>query len=120
MTGNPVEQLTQDELGLRTSANWRTYQADVLPLWVAEMDVTLAPAVSHALLTAIARGDTGYAVGVEPYAEALSDFVAARWGWHGIEVARTAIVADVMTDIVEALKPVSESGSAVASSRFHS
>ena len=34
---NPLEQLRT-----RTSEKWRRYPADVLPLWVAEMDVPLA------------------------------------------------------------------------------
>jgi cystathionine beta-lyase len=113
MTGNPLEHVTLADLRLRTSSKWRTYPPDVLPLWVAEMDVTLAPAVTEALSMAIARGDTGYSAGVELYAEALGEFAAARWGWEGVDVARTAIVADVMTGIVEVLRLVTEQGSAV-------
>jgi cystathionine beta-lyase len=109
---NPLEQLTLADLRRRTSAKWRTYPSDVLPLWVAEMDVTLAHPVARAVSDAIARGDTGYAVG-SGYAEALRDFASARWGWNDLDVTRTALVADVMVGITEVLRLVTDPGSAV-------
>ncbi|MHC5798014.1 MalY/PatB family protein [Lacisediminihabitans sp. FW035] len=109
---NPLERFGIDELRERTSAKWRTFPDDVLPLWVAEMDVALAAPVAGAVRDAIARGDTGYAVGAD-YAAALRDFASERWGWHDLAVARTAVVADVMTGVVEMLRLVTERGSAV-------
>jgi len=109
---NPLEQLTLDQLRTRTSMKWNAYPADVLPLWVAEMDVLLAPAVADAVRRAIAAGDTGYPHG-HAYAEALAAFAADRWGWDGIAVERTAIVPDVMLGIVEVLRLITEPGDAV-------
>ncbi|GDY67856.1 cystathionine beta-lyase [Streptomyces avermitilis] len=91
---------------------WRTYPDDVLPLWVAEMDVPLAEPVVRAVTDAVACGDTGYPAGTA-YAEALAGFARKRWGWDGIAVERTAIVPDVMLGIVEALKLVTGPGEAV-------
>lgn len=108
---NPLRQLTLDRLRRRTSAKWRWYGEDVLPLWVAEMDVPLAEPVVAALTEAIALGDTGYPVG-DAYAEALDAFAAERWGWR-VEPARTAIVPDVMLGMVELLKLVTGPGDAV-------
>lgn len=85
---------------------WRTYPEDVLPLWVAEMDVPLAEPVARAVLDAVALGDTGYPAGTA-YAEALAEFARKRWGWDGVAVERTSIVPDVMLGIVEMLKLVS-------------
>ena len=45
MTRNPLEELALDELRMRTSMKWRAHPQDVLPLWVAEMDVALPPTV---------------------------------------------------------------------------
>jgi len=42
---NPLHALSLDWLRCRTSMKWRTHPADVLPLWVAEMDVPLAEPV---------------------------------------------------------------------------
>lgn len=85
----------------------------MLPLWVAEMDVLLAPAVAAVLHTAVSAGDTGYPSGPRAYAEALSSFARQRWGWSGIAPERTALVADVMTGIVELLKLITDAGDTV-------
>ncbi|MGW0424209.1 MalY/PatB family protein [Streptomyces sp. NPDC003015] len=109
---NPLRRLTLEQLRRRTSMKWRTYPEDVLPLWVAEMDVPLAEPVARAVQDAVALGDTGYPAGTA-YAEALAGFASERWGWDGIAVERTAIVPDVMLGIVEMLKLVSGPGDPV-------
>ncbi|MDG4809550.1 aminotransferase class I/II-fold pyridoxal phosphate-dependent enzyme [Micromonospora sp. WMMD1120] len=109
---NPLRQLTIDQLRQRTSLKWREYPADVLPLWVAEMDVPLAEPVARAIADAVARGDTGYPAGTA-YPEALARFARRRWGWDGLAVERAALVPDVMHGVVEALRLVTEPGDAV-------
>ncbi|MEU7430062.1 aminotransferase class I/II-fold pyridoxal phosphate-dependent enzyme [Streptomyces sioyaensis] len=109
---DPLRRLTLDELRLRTSMKWRTYPDDVLPLWVAEMDVPLAAPVVRAITEAVARGDTGYPSGTA-YARALADFARTRWNWPGLAVERTAIVPDVMLGVVEMLKLVTGPGDPV-------
>ncbi|MFF5139801.1 MalY/PatB family protein [Streptomyces sp. NPDC013157] len=109
---NPLRALTLDRLRCRTSMKWRTYPEDVLPLWVAEMDVPLAPAVVRAVTDAMELGDTGYPAGTA-YAEALAAFAAKRWDWDGLDTARTAIVPDVMLGVVEMLKLVTGPGDPV-------
>ncbi|WP_075736935.1 MalY/PatB family protein [Streptomyces acidiscabies] len=109
---NPLRRVPLDRLRRRTSMKWRTYPQDVLPLWVAEMDVDLAEPVARALVDAVALGDTGYPVGTA-YAEALAGFAGKRWGWEGLAVERTAIVPDVMLGVVEMLKLVSGPGDRV-------
>ncbi|WP_405968353.1 aminotransferase class I/II-fold pyridoxal phosphate-dependent enzyme [Streptomyces sp. NBC_00015] len=109
---NPLQALTLDRLRCRTSMKWRTHPADVLPLWVAEMDVPLAEPVVGAVTRALALGDTGYPAGTA-YAEALALFAAKRWAWDGLEVERTAIVPDVMLGVVEMLKLVTGPGDPV-------
>ncbi len=108
---HPLRSLTLDELRTRTSVKWRAFDEDVLPLWVAEMDVPLAPAVAEALREAVARGDTGYATGT-PYVQALRGFAADRWGWS-FEADQAVIVPDVMLGVVEMLKLVTDPGDAV-------
>ncbi|NBE54275.1 MalY/PatB family protein [Streptomyces boluensis] len=109
---NPLELLTLTELRRRTSMKWRTYPPDVLPLWVAEMDVPVPGAVARALADAVAVGDTGYPAGTA-YAEALNGFARERWAWDGVVAERTAIVPDVMLGIVEVLKLLTGPGDAV-------
>ncbi|MEV8504902.1 MalY/PatB family protein [Actinoplanes sp. NPDC051475] len=112
VVANPLEQLTLEQLRTRTSIKWTAHPADVLPLWVAEMDVLLAPAVADTVHRAIDAGDTGYPGG-RAYADALAGFAVDRWGWDGIAVERTAIVPDVMMGIVETLRLITDPGDAV-------
>ncbi|GAA1774395.1 MalY/PatB family protein [Kocuria aegyptia] len=109
---NPLEAMSLDQLRRRTSMKWRAHPEDVLPLWVAEMDVPVAPAVARAVHEAIDLGDTGYPAGTG-YAEALGAFAARRWQWDGIAVERTALVPDVMLGVVELLRLVTDPGDAV-------
>jgi cystathionine beta-lyase len=109
---NPLRALDLDRLRRRTSAKWRLYPEDVLPLWIAEMDVPLAEPVVRAVTDALGLGDTGYPVGTA-YAEALAAFADKRWGWDGLAVDRTAIVPDVMLGVVEMLKLVTGTGDTV-------
>lgn len=107
-TGVEVDLAT---LRTRTSAKWTYFDADVLPAWVAEMDVALAPAIADALSAAVARSDTGYrSVGRLP--EALIDFCARRWGWSP-DPAQVMVLADVMTGIATTLRYVTRPGDAV-------
>ncbi|MEU9445231.1 aminotransferase class I/II-fold pyridoxal phosphate-dependent enzyme [Streptomyces sp. NPDC048304] len=108
----PLHALGLEQLRRRTSMKWRTYPEDVLPLWVAEMDVPLAEPVVRAVTDALALGDTGYPAGTA-YAEALAAFAADRWNWDGIAVERTAIVPDVMLGVVEMIKLVTGPGDPV-------
>lgn len=109
---HPLRELTLEDLRRRTSIKWREYDPDVLPLWVAEMDVRLAEPIARAVTQAVADGDTGYPHGTG-YAEAYAAFAAERWSWDGAHPARTALVADVMTGIVEAVGLVSSPGDPV-------
>lgn len=108
----PLSELTLAQLQQRTSVKWRTYAADVLPLWVAEMDVSLAPPIHSRLKRAIDLGDTGYPAGNE-YAEAFREFAAARWSWDGVDPDRVALVPDVMLGIVETLRLITGPGDPV-------
>ena len=50
----PLELLRQ-----RSSTKWRSYGDDVIPMFVAETDFALAPAITAALTRAVEIGDTG-------------------------------------------------------------
>jgi cysteine-S-conjugate beta-lyase len=108
---HPLRQLTLDQLRTRTSVKWRRYPDDVLPVWVAEMDVPLAPPVLDVAAAAFARGDTGYHSGLG-YAQALAGFARERWAWT-LEVAHSRLVPDVMLGTVEVLRLVTRPGDGV-------
>jgi len=99
------------ELAKRKSFKWRTYPADVLPAFVAEMDFTLAEPISDAVTAAMAIGDTGYPH-VGELGEAFASFASGRLGWTPRKDWVFA-VPDVMTGIVEVLLGATPHGSAV-------
>jgi cysteine-S-conjugate beta-lyase len=103
--------LTLDELRRRRSVKWRFKEPDVLPLWVAEMDVRLAEPICAALAELVERGDTGY-VTWEGLAEAYAGFAARRWRQE-LDPARMFVVPDVMWGIFEVLLVGTEPGDRV-------
>lgn len=108
---NPLSTLSLDRLRRRTSVKWREFPDDVLPLWVAEMDVDPVEPIKKALVDALELGDTGYPAGTA-YQEALAAFAKKRWDWD-LPVDRTALVPDVMLGAVELIKLVSGPGAPV-------
>lgn len=98
--------LTLDDLRRRTSEKWRRYPADVLPLWVAEMDVHQAQPVIEAVTRAITDGDTGYA-STGPYATAWAAFARRRFGW-AVDPEGLVAVPDVMRGVAELIRVVTD------------
>jgi cystathionine beta-lyase len=93
----------------RRSAKWRTHPADVLPMFVAEMDVALAPPVQRVLADAVAASDTGYAVALPELGQALAGFTERRWGWT-VDPGWVAPVPDVGVGMVEVLRLLGAAG----------
>ncbi|MET0354652.1 MAG: hypothetical protein ABW038_11860 [Plantibacter flavus] len=89
----------------RTSEKWSEYPDDVLPMFVAEMDVPLAPVIRAALHAAIDRGDAGYVASRTRLPQAFADFAARRWGWD-VDPGSVFTTADVSMGIVEILRRV--------------
>lgn len=104
-----VKALPLAELRERSSEKWREYPADVLPLFVAETDFPLAPAISTALQRAVEIGDTGYIASRTPLAESFASFASRRYGWEP-DPARMRSTADVSMGIVEILRRVTQPG----------
>ena len=78
--------LTLDHLRRRRSEKWPTFPPDVLPSFVAELDVPLADPIRLALADAVGRGDVSYPhrAGLP---EAFAGFAARRTG--GTSTRRT-------------------------------
>lgn len=95
----------------RTSVKWLAYPDDVLPLWVAEMDVAPCPSVVDAVTAAVRRGDTGY--GWAPrYAAAVARYARETWEWE-VDPSSTQVVTDVMIGASEALRLLTDEGGPV-------
>ncbi|GHT82624.1 putative cystathionine beta-lyase [Actinomycetota bacterium] len=81
---NPLEYYSLEQLKARTSEKWRNYDSDVLPLWVAEMDVKLPDPLVNFLTKTIEIGDVGYLSNsnFERYVKSFTDFTARHWHWE--------------------------------------
>ncbi len=112
MSLEPFEALTVAQLRGRAAMKWQAYPPDVLPLWVAEMDVLPVPEVVEAVTAAVRAGDTGYPRRDTEYPDAFAGFAAARWGWAP-EAADTVVCADVMTGIRGLLLTATDPGGRV-------
>lgn len=63
------------------SIKWQRYGADVLPLWVADMDFATPPPVLRALHERLEHGVLGYGATPEGLAEMLCERMQQRYQW---------------------------------------
>ncbi|MGV8847886.1 MalY/PatB family protein [Tessaracoccus sp.] len=101
-----------DDLRRRTSIKWRRFEPDVLPMFVAEMDVHLAEPVAERLRLAIADGDTGYPE-LPLYQEAFASFAEWMWDWRVDAATDMLLACDVMSGMRELLLATTSPGDAV-------
>ncbi len=107
---NPFEVFSLEQLRARTSVKWQHFP-DMLPLWVAEMDVDIAEPVKRALRDAIDVSDTGYPNG-NPYGEAFAAYAHRHWNWN-VSPAATVPCMDVMSGVASAITALSPAGAPV-------
>lgn len=100
------------DLRRRRSAKWTHHASDVLPLFVAEMDVRLAPNISAALQTALELSDTGYAGDTAELIDAFCGFARRRWQWQ-VEPADVRTCADLAVGATEILRCLVRPGEGV-------
>lgn len=79
--------------------------ADVIPMWVADMDFRVAPAIQKALEQRVAHGVFGYNIVPDSYYEAIISWFRRRHQW---EVERSSIlyttaVVPAMSCVIKAL-----------------
>lgn len=98
-----------DELTQRrgtSSYKWDSSDdAEMLPLWVADMDFRTAPAVTHALMARVEQGIFGYTKVPASYYDAIDDWFTRRHGWHvpPERVIYTIGVVPALSAIIKAL-----------------
>src|SRR5262252_793625 len=64
------------------SNKWHKYPADVLPLWVADMDFSSPEPVVRALRERVEHGVFGYGVEQPEFYEVFLDRLQKRYGWR--------------------------------------
>lgn len=112
MSVTPLQAHPLDELRQRSSTKWRKYPDDVIPMFVAETDFPLAPAITRVLARAVELGDTGYTPPDTGIAAEYARFAQRRFGW-AVDPSRIRTTCDVMMGIVELLRAVTKPGDRV-------
>ena len=91
------------------SIKWKAYGADILPMWVADMDFLAPPQVVDALVQRAQQGVYGYPDRPASYYEAMIDWMRARHGWE-IKRAWLAHSPGVVTALNLAVNAFSQPG----------
>ncbi len=109
-----LEELDPVVLRGRRSEKWHTYPADVLPLWVAEMDFPVAAPIRDEMRRFLRACDFGYPLGVRETGlpDVFAQRMQERFGWHpdpgGVEV-----VSEVVQGLHVAVEAYSAPGEGV-------
>ena len=106
----PVEPLSK--LRQRKSTKWREYDADVLPLPVAEMDYPIAEPIIEAVTEMMRRSDAGYLGKFPELGEAFAGFAMRRWNWQ-VQPESIRIATDVGVATIEILRTLGSPGDRV-------
>lgn len=85
---------------------------DVLPMWVADMDFQVPPAVMDAVRECCDRGIYGYTFRSEEGKEAFCDWVGSRYAWR-VEKAWLSSSPGVVTALAIAVRALTEPGDKV-------
>lgn len=104
---------TPASLRARGGIKWNAYPADVLPLWVAEMDFPTAEVITNTLRGAVDREMFGYVRNSHPeLAASLAGFCQQRYGWD-VDPAAIRVLPEVMRGVELAIDAFSAPGSPV-------
>ncbi len=104
--------LTPDEMRARNTLKWTRHAPEILPLWVAEMDIETCPAVQDAIRSAVDRQTYGYPAGDTRLADATADWCARRYDWQ-IDPALVHAVPDVLVGVRAAIDHFTTPGSPI-------
>ena len=87
------------------SYKWDSAAPDVLPMWVADMDFRVAPAITEALQKRVAHGVFGYTRVPDAYYDAVAGWFSRRHGWtiRRDSIIYTSGVVPALSAIIKAL-----------------
>lgn len=80
-------------------------EADIIPLWVADMDFETFPGITEALQRRVAHGIFGYTRVPEAYYEVVCRWFGKRHGWHinREDIIYTSGVVPAVSAVIKAL-----------------
>ncbi len=94
------------------SVKWARYPAGVIPLWVADMDFAVPPAIVAALQRRVEHGVFGYNQPTSSQVAAVVDYLERKFGWR-IEAEWIVWLPGLVSGLNVACRAVGEAGDAV-------
>jgi cystathionine beta-lyase len=97
---------------IKYEPSWRGKPADVLPLWVADMDFASPPCVQEALIRRVRHGIFGYSEPDETYFNVMRKWFEGRFNWKP-EREWLAITPGVVNALHVAVRSLTEPGDGI-------
>lgn len=94
------------------SLKWNSYPADVLPMWIADMDFTCARPILEALTERVRLGVFGYAPVSSSFQSAVQHWMKTRFHWD-IDPAWVSFVQATVPGLVDAIDAFTRPGEKV-------
>lgn len=104
-----------DRLRAGHGAKWTAVPDDVLPAWVADMDLGFPEAVTTALRRTIDRQDLGYPYWADgdPVASAFTEHMHSQFGWQP-DPQRTRVFSDLIQILQVVIEHTTRPGDTIA------
>jgi cystathionine beta-lyase len=114
MSAALVEIPSLETLRRHRGRKWSTHRSDVLPAWIADMDMLPAPSIRSALRMAVEEGDLGYGPTADRsgIGEGFAAWALHRWHWH-VEAAAIMVMPDVVSGLANCIEALSSRGDGV-------
>ncbi|MGV3480766.1 MAG: MalY/PatB family protein [Sphingobium sp.] len=109
-----IEIPSETELRRRAGRKWRSYPDDVIPAWIADMDLMPAPAIVETLSEALRLGDFGYGLtmATNGVPAAFARWAERRWDWR-VRPEDVLLMPDVVGGIANCIEALSAPGDAI-------
>lgn len=94
------------------SKKWSRYPNEVLPMWLADMDFAVAPAILHALQQRIAHPSFGYSQATDELRHTLVDYLWHTYAWR-VEPQALVFLPGIEPGVSMALRALVQPGAGV-------
>ena len=115
MSTSPRAELDPARLRAGHGAKWTAVEPDVLPAWVADMDIGIPEPVRARLIETIERQDLGYPYWPDgdPVINAFLDHMRSRYDWRPSE-GRTRVFSDLIQILQVVIEHTTDPGDGIA------
>jgi cysteine-S-conjugate beta-lyase len=114
MSAPLVEIPSLETLRRHRGRKWSTHRSDVLPAWIADMDMLPAPSIRFALRMAVEEGDLGYGptANRSGIGEGFAAWALHRWQWR-VEADAIMVMPDVVSGLANCIEALTARGDGV-------